>query len=165
MSTWNLPPLSTTTTTTSSFPDRPLSATESNSTKTSVPPINTEPVELDSTPVSSPIAQRTGSWTVMDAFPSSSPSATADPRRIDDAAGAAGRKEKSGFSPDLDDVVYGELSGERGVSEMERAKRAALLNSRSKDPAVLVDIPQVPAAEELAAAAAADPTPAVEKQI
>jgi len=29
----------------------------------------------------------------------------------------------------------------------------------------LVDIPQVPAAEELAAAAAADPTPAVEKQI
>jgi len=40
-----------------------------------------------------------------------------------------------------------------------------LLDSRSKDPAVLVDIPQVPAAEELAAAAAADPTPAVEKQI
>ncbi|KAF2460039.1 hypothetical protein BDY21DRAFT_337255 [Lineolata rhizophorae] len=38
------------------------------------------------------------------------------------------------------------------MSSQEREKRAALLSSRSRDPAVLVDIPQTPGAVELAIA-------------
>ncbi|KAI9710106.1 MAG: hypothetical protein M1820_002908 [Bogoriella megaspora] len=44
--------------------------------------------------------------------------------------------------------------GEEGLEEEQREHRAALISSRSRDPAVLVDIPQIPAAEELKAVGA-----------
>lgn len=56
------------------------------------------------------------------------------------------------FSPDTDDEVMEELSGVTGEGTREREKRAAMLASRSRDPAVLVDIPQDPNADEVAAA-------------
>ncbi|KAL9087002.1 MAG: hypothetical protein Q9165_006830 [Trypethelium subeluteriae] len=55
----------------------------------------------------------------------------------------------------------GELAEGAGEEESAefREHRAALLSSRSRDPAVLVDIPQTPAAEELAAAGATSDAP------
>jgi len=51
-------------------------------------------------------------------------------------------------SPDLDEEAYGELSGEKGVNEVVRERRKQLLAERSKDPAVLIEPPQTPGAEE-----------------
>jgi len=85
---------------------------------TTVAPINTNPVELDSTPVS-PIVRKEG-W---------KPSKIVSPNEEEDEA-------------------YGELTGEKGGNEVVREKRKQLLAERSKDPAVLVDIPPTPRAEE-----------------
>ncbi|KAF2836233.1 hypothetical protein M501DRAFT_987407 [Patellaria atrata CBS 101060] len=51
-------------------------------------------------------------------------------------------------SPDEDFEVLREFGGDEGLGVRE--KRAALLSARSLDPAVVVDIPDVPAAAELA---------------
>lgn len=66
--------------------------------------------------------------------------------------GKEGQDGSKMFSPDLGDQVMEELSGIRGEGTREREKRAALLSSRSRDPAVLVDIPRDPNADEVAAA-------------
>jgi len=60
-------------------------------------------------------------------------------------------------SPDDSEGIDAEFLGEgvdagRGVRE----KRAAMLASRSKDPSVIVDVPQEPTAEEVDAARKAD---------
>lgn len=94
--------------------------------ETSTPSINAQPVELDGT--------------------STSPETLS--RRSTDGR----RSEERMFSPDMDDEVMEELSGVTGEGTREREKRAAMLASRSRDPAVLVDIPQDPNADEVAAA-------------
>jgi len=86
---------------------------------TSITPINSVAVELDSTPVS-PILRKP------------------DPTL---------RKIKS-ISPEEDEEVYEELTGEKGENEVVREKRKRLLAERANDPAVLVDIPPTPRAEE-----------------
>jgi len=97
---------------------------------TTVAPINAAPVELDSTPVDSvsPV-ERKESWKVK------------------------GDRTSATISPDLDEEIYGELNGEKGGNGVSREKRKELLAARSKDPAVLVDLPQTPRAEEYEVAA------------
>jgi len=52
-------------------------------------------------------------------------------------------------SPDEEEEeAYEQLTGEKGGNEVVREKRKQLLAERSKDPAVLVDIPPTPRAEE-----------------
>jgi len=105
--------------------------------ETSTPAINSEPVEMDA----SPTVERRGTGMTDD--------------------GGEGRM----FSPDQDDEIMEELSGVRGEGTGVREKRAAMLASRSKDPAVLVDIPQDPNADEVASAntVAGQVTPAPER--
>lgn len=113
---------------TASFPHHtsPTVAPKKPFIETSTPSINAQPVELDGTPTSPETLGR---------------------RSTD------GRKsEERMFSPDMDDEVMEELSGVTGEGTREREKRAAMLASRSRDPAVLVDIPQDPNADEVAAA-------------
>ncbi|KAF2099622.1 hypothetical protein NA57DRAFT_75123 [Rhizodiscina lignyota] len=107
---------------------------------TSTPAINAAPIELDSTPVS-PVAKQY-SWPISGGPRSADTSATTP-----QSANSMGKK--NGVSPDHDQEVYSELSGEVGVGLKEREKRAALLKERSQDPAVVVDLPQEPAADEL----------------
>ncbi|KAF2436699.1 hypothetical protein EJ08DRAFT_711805 [Tothia fuscella] len=90
---------------------------------TTINSINTAPVELDSTPVS-PVTRKQ-SW------------------KAPTTVGGA-----STVSPDEEEETYAELSGEVGGNGVGREKRKKLLAARSKDPAVLVDLPQTPRAEE-----------------
>ena len=87
---------------------------------TSAPAINEAPIELDSTPVS-PV-KRQDSWPV--------------------------RREGSVASPDMDEAIYGELSGNKGGNAKSREGRRELMEKRRKDEAVLVDIPDTPDAED-----------------
>ncbi|KAF2874686.1 hypothetical protein BDV95DRAFT_603487 [Massariosphaeria phaeospora] len=61
-----------------------------------------------------------------------------------------------GESDDVDEEFLGE--GGRGAGREVREKRAAVLATRSKDPSVIVDVPQEPTAEEVEAAKSADGT-------
>lgn len=62
------------------------------------------------------------------------------------------------FSPADEDDIEAEFFGEGGVGagREAREKRAAMLANRSKDPGVIVDVPQDPTAEEVEAAKSAD---------
>lgn len=77
-------------------------------------------------------------------------------------AGAASRSEGSGggnmggSSPDYL-AREGEVLVEFGLGGGTGANRAALLQSRKRDPAVLVDIPQGPSVEDFAAAGLLSP--------
>ncbi|KAL6703749.1 hypothetical protein ACN47E_009130 [Coniothyrium glycines] len=68
----------------------------------------------------------------------------------------AGSTTSGVFSPaDEDDEFVGE-GGVLGSGRQAREKRAAILASRSKDPGVIVDVPQEPTADEVEAAKSAD---------
>ncbi|KAF2807023.1 uncharacterized protein BDZ99DRAFT_573698 [Mytilinidion resinicola] len=120
-----------------SFPHKTSSAVAPSkpSIDTSTPAINTEPIEMDA----SPTVERRGT-------------------------GVSEEGEGRMFSPDQDDEILEEL-GVKGEGVGVREKRAAMLAARSKDPAVLVDIPHDPNAEEVAAAntVAGQTTPAPER--
>ncbi|TID17467.1 gb [Venturia nashicola] len=88
----------------------------------SIKAINTFAVELDSTPVS-PVLQKPDS-------------------------ASTNRKSKSLGPAEEDEEAYEEMMGEKGMAEEVRERRKQLLASRAKDPAVLVDIPPTPRAEE-----------------
>ncbi|KAF2258821.1 hypothetical protein CC78DRAFT_90982 [Lojkania enalia] len=60
-----------------------------------------------------------------------------------------------GEAEDVDEEFLGEG---KGAGRAVREKRAAMLANRSKDPAVLVDLPQEPTAEEVEAAKAMEGT-------
>ncbi|TKA66201.1 hypothetical protein B0A49_06811 [Cryomyces minteri] len=108
-------------------PVSPITAPTMNPALAIPPPsINATPVELDGTPTS----------------------AKKQDTVISPRSGGAARGSAT-FSPDADDEVYAELNGEKGVGAVERERRAQLLSSRSRDPAVIVDVPQTPQAEEL----------------
>lgn len=80
-----------------------------------------------------------------------------------DAEGSGRPRRKSGVNPDHDSDVYEHLSGEKGVGAREVSstcrgtstklittqKREALLEERSRDPAVMVDPPEGPSADEI----------------
>jgi len=51
-------------------------------------------------------------------------------------------------SPDVDEGVYGELSGSKGGNAKSREGKRELMEKRRKDDAVLVDIPDTPDAED-----------------
>ncbi|KAF2498743.1 hypothetical protein BU16DRAFT_303679 [Lophium mytilinum] len=120
-----------------SIPHKTTSAatTSKPSIDTSTPAINTEPIEMDASP-------------------------TVERRETGLSEEGEGRM----FSPDQDDEIMEEL-GVKGDGAGVREKRAAMLAARSKDPAVLVDIPHDPNAEEVAAAntTAGQVTPAPER--
>ncbi|KAF2465082.1 uncharacterized protein BDR25DRAFT_198049, partial [Lindgomyces ingoldianus] len=103
--------------------------------ETNTPAINDTPVELDSVPASLKGGKRRNT---------------------------AGEGEGGVVSPNLgeEEDINQEFLGEGkdGVSKELRAKRAAMLASRSKDPAVLVDLPQEPTAEEVEAAKSGEGT-------
>ncbi|KAF2799369.1 hypothetical protein K505DRAFT_389008 [Melanomma pulvis-pyrius CBS 109.77] len=61
-----------------------------------------------------------------------------------------------GEQEDNDDEFLG--GGGKAVGREVREKRAALLSTRSKDPGVIVDVPQDPTAEEVQAAKSAEGT-------
>jgi hypothetical protein len=94
-----------------------------------VPAINAQPVELDGLPTS-PQEQ------------------------------ASKRREMEGsrvLSPADEDVEAEFLSeGGKGAGQLGREKRAAMLASRSKDPGVIVDVPDEPTAEAVEAADSKD---------
>ncbi|KAH8732688.1 hypothetical protein GQ44DRAFT_696275 [Phaeosphaeriaceae sp. PMI808] len=105
----------------------PSVATRTPLIDTATPAINDAPVELDGIPTSPEALKR---------------------RIIDAGTTGAGI-----LSPEEQEDIDGEFLGEgesagRGVKE----KRAAILASRSKDPGVIVDVPQYPTAEEVEAA-------------
>lgn len=71
------------------------------------------------------------------------------------------------FSPADEDDIEAEFLGEgAGAGREAREKRAAMLANRSKDPGVIVDVPQDPTAEEVEAAKSADgvTTPGLERE-
>jgi len=115
----------------------PIKHTTTNATPTNryldtgVAPLNSNPIELDSTPVSPVI--RKESW--------KSKAADMPSGRF---SGGGGRV----IGPDEDEEAYEEFSGEKGGNEVVREKRKKLLAERLRDPAVLVDIPPTPKAEE-----------------
>jgi len=117
---------------TATFPDKqPSSAAAAHAPPidTSVPAINAQPVELDGLPTS-PQEQETK------------------------------RREMGGsrvLSP-ADEDVEAEFLGEggKGAGQLGREKRAAMLASRSRDPGVIVDIPDEPTAEAVEAADSKD---------
>ncbi|KAF1938017.1 hypothetical protein EJ02DRAFT_458214 [Clathrospora elynae] len=57
---------------------------------------------------------------------------------------------------DEEDIDAEFLGGEENLGREARAKRAEMLATRSKDPSVIVDVPQDPTAEEVEAARSAD---------
>ncbi|KAF1815525.1 hypothetical protein P152DRAFT_479448 [Eremomyces bilateralis CBS 781.70] len=117
------PPLSSTPISPStSTSHNPTTSTSSNPIHTSQPPINPEPAELDSTPIS-PVGRN----------------AAVSQAGSDAAAGAPGGR------PDTHGTGFEEMTEGSG-----REKWAQLLEQRKKDPAVLVDIPGTPTAGELA---------------
>lgn len=126
---------------TSSFPHQTSAnvATRTPYIDTSVPAINAAPVELD------------GGEAVA----------------VGDVVGGREGVKGQGVSPGLgeeEDIEQEFLGdGERGVGTQVREKRAAMLATRSKDPGVIVDVPNDPTAEEVEAAKIADgtTTPAV----
>lgn len=105
---------------------------------TSTPAINAAPVELDSIPTDAETVRRRGT------------------------GGSGGI-----LSPADEEDIDGEFLGEGGesVGRDVKEKRAAMLATRSKDPSVIVNVPQDPTAEEVEAAKSAEGTitPAVEK--
>lgn len=123
----DIPPFSPITATTPASHNHPIII------DTTIPPVNPTPVELDGTPTTPPKStQRTPN---------------------DVSAGG------STFSPDAapaDDEVLEALDGASpGMRQREREKREREREARRRDPAVLVDIPQEPGAEELEVAAEA----------
>ncbi|KAF1989748.1 hypothetical protein K402DRAFT_390718 [Aulographum hederae CBS 113979] len=140
---------------TSATPSLPSASTTTPSSATSIPPsvlssippLNTQPIELDSTPIDSPTAGRAPVQEMASVDLIGGDAAT--------SSSSSRRRQKDGVSPGEEEDVYGELSGEVGMGKLEREKRAAALSKRSKDPAVLVDIPPGPQAEELEVVAAA----------
>ncbi|KAF2146840.1 uncharacterized protein K452DRAFT_304760 [Aplosporella prunicola CBS 121167] len=119
---------------------------------TGAPSINATPVEIDGEPTSpadqaAKLGGRDRAW----------PGALGGAAGASTARGLPGRK--ASFSPDPlaeEESMLEEfgLDGGRRVAGLLE-KRAALLNERKSNPAVLVDIPQVPSVEEFAAANAA----------
>ncbi|ORY14547.1 hypothetical protein BCR34DRAFT_451434, partial [Clohesyomyces aquaticus] len=105
--------------------------------ETSTPAINDTPVELDGVPTSPKEVKR---------------------RDTNGKEGGEGVGVSPGLGEqgDIDEEFLGE--GKEGVGKEVMAKRAAMLASRSKDPAVLVDLPQEPTAEEVEAAKSAEGT-------
>ncbi|EON64285.1 hypothetical protein W97_03516 [Coniosporium apollinis CBS 100218] len=99
---------------------------QSLTTALSVPAINSTPVELDGTPTS--------------------PSAPSHQRDLATAT--------TTFSPTDDELLEALDGAAPGVRQREREKREREQEARRRDPAVLVDIPQEPRAEELEAAEA-----------
>ncbi|RDI89472.1 hypothetical protein Vi05172_g161 [Venturia inaequalis] len=92
---------------------------------TSIKAINTFAVELDSTPVS-PIQ-----------------------RKPDPSAAPLNNSKSKGITPaEEDEEAYEEMTGEKGMAGEVRERRKKLLAERANDPAVLVDIPPTPRAEE-----------------
>ncbi|KAH7061734.1 hypothetical protein BKA63DRAFT_201388 [Paraphoma chrysanthemicola] len=117
------------------FPHKtsPAVATQTRLIDTSTPAINDAPVELDGVVLThEDIKRRTTGG-------STSGSVVLNPADDEDI--------------DAEFLGEGENAG-RGVRE----KRAAMLASRSKDPGVIVDVPQDPTAEEVEAAKSADGT-------
>ncbi|KAJ4382631.1 hypothetical protein N0V86_001853 [Didymella sp. IMI 355093] len=108
------------------FPHKtsPAVATQTAMIDTSVPAINSQPVELDGMPTS-PQEQELK------------------------------RRETSGsrvLSPADGDIDAEFLSEDgKGAGQLGREKRAAMLASRSKDPGVIVDIPDEPTADAVEA--------------
>ncbi|KAF1999338.1 hypothetical protein P154DRAFT_437298 [Amniculicola lignicola CBS 123094] len=99
------------------------------------PAINDEPIELDSEALTREEAKRRG---------------TGDSVGMGKGKGWEGlEKEAEG-----EEEFLGE--GGKGEGRVVREKRAAILASRSKDPAVLVDLPDEPTAVEVEAAKSAE---------
>ncbi|KAF2653752.1 hypothetical protein K491DRAFT_501582 [Lophiostoma macrostomum CBS 122681] len=73
-----------------------------------------------------------------------------------------GSRKGNLVSPNLgeEDEIEAEFlgEGEKGVGKELKEKRAAILAARSKDPGVIVNMPDVPTAEEVEAAKSADGT-------
>lgn len=134
-----------TTTKSTTFPHKTsvAVATSTPSIDTSTPAINAAPVELDGIPTSPAEASR---------------KVTTDSKN--EPALSRERKGSVVVSPGLD--VEGEIEreflGEGNVEESAQVKqkRADILANRSKDPGVIVDVPQYPTAAEVEAAKSAD---------
>ncbi|KAF2203550.1 hypothetical protein GQ43DRAFT_438736 [Delitschia confertaspora ATCC 74209] len=112
-------------------------------TETDTLVINTEPIELDSTSVGLETVNSRGGGEL---------------KRTNTVGSRSGGTKKGGVSPDIEEEEAGVEVGVLGrgdVGEL-RAKRAQHLATRSKDPAVLVDLPQGPTADEVAAAQAVE---------
>lgn len=107
----------------------------------STPAVNAVAVELDGAPISSEIT-RTNTAKGM----------AGEGMTKDGEGGNVGLGEEE----DINEEFLG--SGERGAGKEVREKRAALLSTRSKDPGVIVDVPQDPTAEEVQAAKSAEGT-------
>ncbi|KAF1842744.1 uncharacterized protein K460DRAFT_134078 [Cucurbitaria berberidis CBS 394.84] len=123
---------------TSTFPHKtsPAVATQTRLIDTATPAINSVPVELDGMATSAGDLQR----------------------RQTGESGVGGGGGGSGvISPADEEDIDAEFLGEGGNAGREaREKRAAILASRSKDPSVIVDVPQYPTAEEVEAAKSAE---------
>ncbi|KAF2831630.1 hypothetical protein CC86DRAFT_342580 [Ophiobolus disseminans] len=115
------------------FPHKtsPAVSTQTPLIDTATPAINDAPVELEAMPVTSEEFKR----------------------RTTDPSGSGVLSPADEDDIDAEFLGEGESAG-RGVRE----KRAAMLASRSKDPGVIVDVPQDPTAEEVEAAKSADGT-------
>ncbi|KAF2109404.1 hypothetical protein BDV96DRAFT_235423 [Lophiotrema nucula] len=98
--------------------------------ETSTKPINEFPVEIDGVPASPKDVKRRGAGDIV----------------------SPGLGEEA----EIEEEFLGD--GERGVGKEVWEKRKQLLASRSQDPAVVVDIPQEPTAEEVEAAKSAEGT-------
>ncbi|KAF1829804.1 hypothetical protein BDW02DRAFT_469961, partial [Decorospora gaudefroyi] len=112
------------------FPHKtsPAVATQTPLIDTNTPAINHAPVELDGGAISREDLERR-------------------------ATDGVGSRLMGGEEEDID----AEFLGEGGNTGREaREKRAAMLASRSKDPGVIVDVPQEPTADEVDAARKAD---------
>ncbi|OAL44081.1 hypothetical protein IQ07DRAFT_636514 [Pyrenochaeta sp. DS3sAY3a] len=135
-------PLSPTT-----FPHKtsPAVATQTPLINTDTPAINAgAPVEIDGTEMDGETVRRRG---------------TGESGVLVGGAGVGSRVGSGVLSPGDEEDIDGEFlgEGEGGVGRV-RANRAAILASRSKDPSVIVDVPQDPTAEEVEAAKSAEGT-------
>ncbi|KAF2187109.1 hypothetical protein K469DRAFT_468646, partial [Zopfia rhizophila CBS 207.26] len=122
---------------TDSFPHKtsPAVASTRPFIEMNTPAINETPVELDSIPTSPQEVKR----------------------RDTDGSGRVGVVSPNlGEEEGIQEEFLGE--GEKGEGGKLREKRAKMLATRSKDPAVLVDLPKDPTAEEVEAAKSAEGT-------
>ncbi|KAH7372250.1 hypothetical protein BKA66DRAFT_468482 [Pyrenochaeta sp. MPI-SDFR-AT-0127] len=117
------------------FPHKtsPAVATQTPLIDTNTPAINAAPVELDGIATSVEELKR---------------------RQTGDSIGGSGV-----LSPGDEEDIDAEFLGDgENASKEAREKRAAIIASRSKDPSVIVDVPQDPTAEEVEAAKSAEGT-------
>ncbi|KAL1651322.1 hypothetical protein SLS58_000661 [Diplodia intermedia] len=126
---------------------------------TSTPAINAgAPVEIDGTPTSPDQAKQRivgGGSGALSAAGGVSTTVARKRGEVDDDGAGDERPPRCGSSPDHL-AREGEVLEEFGLSGPPE-NRAALLQSRKSDPAVLVDIPQGPSVEDFAAAGLLSP--------